>query len=119
MMSRTIRPRTFAPDAGVQRIPARDATASAGFRADAARELRNYGVAITHTSVVDVAAAEHRLAITLDDGHEIDAAAMLPTTRVHDELPGIIGLAERWGSPWGHAARSHDAPAATSMTRGT
>lgn len=78
-------------------FPTRDATAPADFRADARRELLDYGVSIVNSAVTGVDATTTGVTIELDDGSTVRAAAMLLATGVHDELPPIDGLRGRWG----------------------
>ena len=78
-------------------FPTRDATAPNRFRADAVRELRSYGVAFMGSTVTTVHATDRTVTVELADGVTISAAALLLATGVHDDLPPIDGLAQRWG----------------------
>lgn len=78
-------------------FPTRDSTAPNQFRVDAIRELNSYGVTITSSTVRSVHASNRTITIELDDGTTIAAAAMLLATGVHDDLPVIDGLEQRWG----------------------
>lgn len=78
-------------------FPTRDATAPARFRADAARELEGYRVTIVDRAATTAVADADGVTVTLDDGRVLRTAAVLLATGVHDELPTIDGLAERWG----------------------
>jgi thioredoxin reductase len=78
-------------------FPTRDATAPAAFRTAAHHELRTYGVTFVETTITTAAATRSRVTLELSDGATISAAAMLLATGVHDDLPAIDGLANRWG----------------------
>jgi thioredoxin reductase len=80
-------------------FPTRDATAPNHFRADAIRDVRSYGVVIVNSGVtgVEVDPDRHGITIEFADGTPMEADAMLLATGVHDDLPTIDGLAERWG----------------------
>ncbi len=78
-------------------FPTRDATAPGRLLADARQELRTYGVTFAASTIIDVNTTDRRVTVEMADGTSIDAAAMLLATGVHDELPAIDGLADRWG----------------------
>ncbi len=78
-------------------FPTRDATAPNRFRNDALAELRTYGVAIVHCAVTSARSANRNVTIGLADGTTRHADAVLLATGVHDELPPVDGLADRWG----------------------
>lgn len=78
-------------------FPTRDATAPNRFRTDALDELHSYGVAIVNSAVTSVRSTSRSVIMELGDGTTIGAAAMLIATGVHDDLPSLDGLADRWG----------------------
>jgi thioredoxin reductase len=78
-------------------FPTRDATGPNRFRADALSELHSYGVAIVRSGVVGARNTDRGVALALADGTTAHADAVVLATGVHDELPPIAGLAERWG----------------------
>lgn len=78
-------------------FPTRDATAPHRFRSDALAELGSYGVAIVGAAVTSARNADAGVSLTFADGTTADGDALLLATGVHDELPPIEGLAERWG----------------------
>ncbi len=78
-------------------FPTRDATAPGRLLADARHELRTYGVTVAASTIIDASTADRRVVVDMSDGSSIDAAALLLATGVHDELPPIDGLADRWG----------------------
>lgn len=78
-------------------FPSRDATSPAGFRAAALAELASYGVAIVRSAVIGARATGTTVSMTLAGGTTIHGDAVVLATGVHDELPPIDGLAQRWG----------------------
>ena len=78
-------------------FPTRDATAPNRFRADAFAELASYGVSIIHSAVTNARSTETTVSLTLSDGSMIEGDAVVLATGVHDELPSVEGLADRWG----------------------
>ena len=78
-------------------FPTRDATTPNRFRTDAINELRSYGVVIVNSRVTGVHATDLSVTVELADQRSIEAAVILIATGVHDDLPMIDGLAERWG----------------------
>lgn len=78
-------------------FPSRDATSPAGFRAAALAELASYGVAVVHAAVIGARATGTTVSMTLAGGTTIHGDAVVLATGVHDELPPIDGLAQRWG----------------------
>jgi thioredoxin reductase len=78
-------------------FPTRDGTAPNRFRTDVHRELRSYGVTFATATTDTVHATGRDVTAELSDATTIRAAAMLLATGVHDELPAIEGLDERWG----------------------
>ena len=78
-------------------FPTRDATAPNRFRDDAVSELLTYGVAMVNSAVTAASAGDRTVTIELANGTTIDAAAILLATGVHDDLPSVDGLADRWG----------------------
>ena len=78
-------------------FPTRDATAPNRFRTDALAELHTYGVGIVHSAVTSATSTDGSVSMTLADGTTVHGDAVVLATGVHDELPPIEGLAERWG----------------------
>ena len=78
-------------------FPTRDATAPNRFRAHALAELDSYGVSIVHSAVTDAGSTDTSVSLTLADGTTIQGDAVVLATGVHDDLPPVEGLAERWG----------------------
>jgi thioredoxin reductase len=78
-------------------FPTRDATSPNRFRTDALAELHSYGVAVIRSSVTSAQHTDCSVSMTLTDGTTVDGDAVVLATGVHDELPPVDGLAERWG----------------------
>lgn len=78
-------------------FPTRDGTAPDHFRTDAHRELRSYGVAVVAATITTARTTDRKVTVEFSDATTIDAAAMVLATGVHDDLPAIDGLANRWG----------------------
>ena len=78
-------------------FPTRDATSPDRFRADALTELASYGVSIIQSAVTNARSTDTTVSLTLSDGSIIEGDAAVLATGVHDELPSVEGLADRWG----------------------
>ncbi len=78
-------------------FPTRDATAPNRFRTDAAAELHSYGVSIVHSEVASAITTDQGVSMTLANGTTVSGDAVVLATGVHDELPPVDGLADRWG----------------------
>jgi len=78
-------------------FPTRDATAPNRFRTDALAELHSYDVTIIRAVVTSTRSTDRSVTMTLTDGTTVHGDAVVLATGVHDELPPIDGLAERWG----------------------
>ncbi|HQZ35015.1 MAG TPA: NAD(P)/FAD-dependent oxidoreductase [Ilumatobacteraceae bacterium] len=78
-------------------FPTRDATAPDRFRADALTELQSYDVTIIHSAVTKTRGTDTTVSVTLANGTTVHGDAVVLATGVHDELPPIDGLADRWG----------------------
>jgi thioredoxin reductase len=78
-------------------FPTRDATSPNRFRADALAELDSYSVAIVRSAVTTAKSEDRRVSMSLGDGTVVHGDVAVLATGVHDELPPIDGLADRWG----------------------
>ena len=78
-------------------FPTRDGSAPDRFRTDALAELRSYGVSVVHGTVSTAASNDRYVSVTLTDGTTSCGDAVVVATGVHDELPPIAGLRDRWG----------------------
>lgn len=79
-------------------FPTRDGSAPDRFRSDALTELQLYGVSVVHGAVSTAASNEACVSIALADGTSLRGDAVVLTTGVHDDLPPIAGLRDRWGT---------------------
>lgn len=71
-------------------------------------EAASYGARIVQASVLQASGtADDGFTLALDDGARVRAAQVLIATGVRDELPGIPGLAERWGRDVVHCPYCH------------
>src|SRR4051794_35636498 len=71
-------------------------------------EVEQYGGTIRSGTVVRVErVTESALRVTMSDGTTVGARRVLVATGVVDELPGIPGLADRWGRDVLHCAYCH------------
>lgn len=78
-------------------FPSRDASSPNAFRAAALAELVSYGVTTACSAVAFASSTDATVSLTLTDGTTIRGDAVVLATGVHDELPPVEGLAERWG----------------------
>jgi thioredoxin reductase len=78
-------------------FPTRDGSAPDRFRTDALTELQSYGVSVVHGTVSTAVNNDRHVSMTLADGTSLRGDAVVLATGVHDELPPIAGLRERWG----------------------
>jgi len=78
-------------------FPTRDATAPNRFRTDALAELHSYDVTINRAAVTSATSTDASVSMMLTNGTTVHGDAVVLATGVHDELPPIDGLAERWG----------------------
>jgi thioredoxin reductase len=79
-------------------FPTRDGTAPDGFRTDVLTELQSYGVSIVHGSVSTAVSNDGSVSVALADGTSLLGDAVVVATGVHDDLPPIPGLRDRWGT---------------------
>ena len=78
-------------------FPSRDATAPSRFRIDALAELHSYGVVVINSAISNARNADRGVTVALADGTNLRGDVLVLATGVHDDLPPIDGLAERWG----------------------
>lgn len=77
-------------------FPGRDGTSPVRFRTDIATELSRYDVELTGGTVSSAAQLGSTIQLKLPE-RTVEASRVVLATGVHDELPSIPGLAERWG----------------------
>jgi thioredoxin reductase len=78
-------------------FPTRDSTAPKRFREDALTELHSYGVTVIRSAVTSATSTDRSVVVQLAGGTTVHGDAMVLATGVHDELPPVDGLADRWG----------------------
>jgi thioredoxin reductase len=79
-------------------FPTRDGSAPDRFRTDALAELQTYGVSVVHGTVSTAVSNDRYVSVTLTDDTRLCGDTLVVATGVHDELPPIAGLADRWGT---------------------
>lgn len=70
-------------------------------------EVESYGVAIRSGVVGRAEALPREVRVHLDDGSVLAARALVVASGLVDELPPILGLAERWGTTVLHCPYCH------------
>lgn len=84
-----------------------EGVAPAELRARGRAEAAAYGVAFADGTALRVERSDAGLVVAVDDGEEHEARALVAATGLRDELPGIPGLAERWGATVLHCPYCH------------
>ncbi len=84
-----------------------DGTPPADVLARGRDEVRRYGVDVRSGAVAHVRDAKDALRVTLDDGTEVRARAVVVASGVQDDLPDVSGLRERWGRSILHCPYCH------------
>ena len=97
------RPRN-APAAHMQGFLSRDGMPPADFLVAGRAEVAGYGVELIADRVTSV---ETGFAVRLAGGRVLSARRVLVATGVHDELPDIPGVRERWGRDLLHCPYCH------------
>jgi thioredoxin reductase len=93
-----------APAAHMQGFLSRDGMAPADLLAAGRIEVTGYGVELVEDRVV---AVEAGFVVRLAGGKVLRARRLLVATGVHDELPEITGVRERWGRDLLHCPYCH------------
>ena len=97
-----------APSPAVHSFFSRDGTPPSELRRIGREQLRPYeSVEFAVGEVVAVRRSSSGFDVTLRDGTQHAARKLLLATGVHDELPAIEGLAERWGKSVLHCPYCH------------
>jgi thioredoxin reductase len=96
-----------APAAGVHGFLTRDGTPPAELMALGRAEVARYGVEVTEGRAVSARRTDSGFSVTLEDGRTVEGRRLLVTTGLHDELPDIAGLRERWGREVVHCPYCH------------
>lgn len=93
-----------APAAHMQGFLSRDGMPPAEFLAAGRAEVTGYGVDLIEDSVVEIEAG---FVVHLAAGEVVHARRILIATGVHDQLPDIPGVHERWGRDLLHCPYCH------------
>ena len=93
-----------APAAHMQGFLSRDGMAPTDLLAAGRTEVAGYGVELIEDQV---AAIEAGFVVRLAGGRVLNARRILVATGVHDELPEIAGIRERWGRDLLHCPYCH------------
>ena len=93
-----------APAAHMQGFLSRDGMPPTEFLAAGRAEVTGYGVDLIEDSVVEI---EAEFVVHLAAGEVVHARRILIATGVHDELPDIPGVRERWGRDLLHCPYCH------------
>ncbi len=93
-----------APAAHMQGFVSRDGMPPAEFLAAGRAEVTGYGVELIEGQVAKIEAG---FVVHLADGGAVNARRILIATGVHDELPDIPGVRERWGRDLLHCPYCH------------
>lgn len=107
-----------APSEGVHNFLTRDGIAPAELRSSALEQLTAYPAVQIRTASADrVQAADGEFDLALAGGDRVRTRRLLLATGVLDDLPAILGLAERWGRsvvhcPYCHGWERRDLPLA-------
>ncbi|GAA1857428.1 NAD(P)/FAD-dependent oxidoreductase [Myceligenerans crystallogenes] len=70
-------------------------------------EVARYGVEVRDGRVTEVQEQDRAVVVSLDDGTELTARALVVATGITDSLPGVPGLAGRWGTTVLHCPYCH------------
>jgi thioredoxin reductase/SAM-dependent methyltransferase len=96
-----------APAEGVHGFLSRDGISPLELVEIGRTEVKRYGGLVLPATAVAARPADDGFEVSLDDGRAIAARRLLVTTGLADELPGVTGLAERWGRDVVHCPYCH------------
>lgn len=96
-----------APADAMHAFLSRDGMAPGEFLALGRAEVTGYGGVFQPGRVVDVEHLGDRIRVELDDGGRVLARRLVVTTGLVDELPDVLGVAERWGRDVVHCPYCH------------
>ncbi|MCF3121110.1 NAD(P)/FAD-dependent oxidoreductase [Streptomyces arenae] len=97
-----------APAAHMQGYLSRDGMPPAEFLGEGRRELERYGTEVVRDRVAAVSPdGKGEFTVALADGGAVHARRVVLATGVVDELPGVPGVAERWGRDVLHCPYCH------------
>jgi thioredoxin reductase len=96
-----------APAGHVHGFLSRDGITPSDLLAAGRQEVARYGGAFHNGTAIDAVRGPGGLRVQLNDGTEFTARRLLVATGLHDELPDIPGLRERWGRDVLHCPYCH------------
>jgi thioredoxin reductase len=96
-----------APAGQVHNYLGREGTPPGELLAAGRAEVAGYGGEIVAGTVTDAKPDGSGFLVTLADGTEVGARRLLVTTGLVDELPDVLGVAERWGHTVLHCPYCH------------
>ncbi|WP_323102169.1 NAD(P)/FAD-dependent oxidoreductase [Intrasporangium sp. YIM S08009] len=97
-----------APAAHLQGFLSRDGMSPADLLEVGRREIAGYGATLVRGTVRELARCDGGgFRASLTDGHRITARRVLVTTGLHDEVPDVPGLSERWARDVLHCPYCH------------
>ncbi|MFJ5029977.1 NAD(P)/FAD-dependent oxidoreductase [Streptomyces sp. NPDC088560] len=96
-----------APSAHMQGYLSRDGMSPAAFLAVGREEIARYGVELVRDRVTDAARDGEGFTVRLAQGRTAHARHVVIATGLKDELPGVPGLAERFGRDVVHCPYCH------------
>lgn len=96
-----------APAANMHGFLSRDGMPPAELLAAGREEVTGYGATIIAGTVTELIQCGPNFQALLDDGQRVKARKVLVTTGLHDELPNLPGLAQRWAKDVLHCPYCH------------
>ncbi len=96
-----------APAAGIHNYLGREGTRPADLLATGRDEVTGYGGEVVSGVVTSARRHGGDFVVTVDGGREVTARRLLVATGLVDELPGVEGLAQRWGRDVLHCPYCH------------
>ncbi|PSJ29085.1 SAM-dependent methyltransferase [Streptosporangium nondiastaticum] len=96
-----------APSAAVHGFLSRDGISPRELARIGRAEVERYGGLVLKATAVEARRDDNVFTVVLDDGRSVTARRLLVTTGLADELPGIPGVAERWGRDVVHCPHCH------------
>jgi thioredoxin reductase len=97
-----------APAAHMQGFLSRDGLPPGDFLALGREEVEGYGVSIIAGSATDIVSdGGLGFRVTLEEGRSLSARRLLVATGLHDEIPDVPGLRERWARDVLHCPYCH------------
>ncbi|WP_410677270.1 NAD(P)/FAD-dependent oxidoreductase [Amycolatopsis sp. cmx-4-68] len=110
--------------AGVHGMLACDGMAPGAVRSAGVKQLAEYSdVEVCRGHVREVAGQQDQFLVKFDSGRIVEARRVVLATGVKEDLPDVLGIAERWGRgvmgcPYCHAWEMRDQPLAVLATGG-